>query len=385
MRGRRSVSSLHLTSVGVGGRRGSVLVIVMVTLLFAVTALLAFIERAGDDLIVEAREASARRLRLEAYSALDVTLAVLEDFRLVNGGLHSPAEGWGDPLGFAGWQPADGRQAEVAFEDESGKLSLPNMDPATMLNLFESWGLNQSESERLTDALFSWMREDYVPTGARLPDYERGEIPYGPPHRSLRSYSELAAIDVVREMFYDEHGRPNELWMRFVDAVSLYDFKQTNINAGREGVYAAFGVKDLSQQQRLNDYIKGAGSRERFGPGYFQSPGEAASLIGAGELPQAYGTQISALRVIVTIREGRTAFRVSAVVSPVSGGAKVVEPRREAGAEAQTTTNNEAAAQNTGTPAAAAEAAKKLSYPFTLLEIRENTEISAVPTETPQA
>ena len=79
------------TSRSLASRRGSVLVIVLVTLMFATLALIAFVEKASDDLIVEAREASATRLRREAFSALEVTLGVLEDFRQVNSGLRSPA------------------------------------------------------------------------------------------------------------------------------------------------------------------------------------------------------------------------------------------------------------------------------------------------------
>ena len=102
----------------------SVLVIVMITLLFAAFALVAFIEKASNDLLVEHREAQARRLRMEAYSALEVTLAVLEDFRLATNGLHSPAEGWNDPLGFVGYTPTEDRKVEISFDDESSKLSL---------------------------------------------------------------------------------------------------------------------------------------------------------------------------------------------------------------------------------------------------------------------
>src|ERR1043165_1535429 len=62
-------------------RRGFVIVVVMVTMLFATAALLTFMEKASNDLLVEQRAATANRLRAEAYSALEVTLAVLEEFR----------------------------------------------------------------------------------------------------------------------------------------------------------------------------------------------------------------------------------------------------------------------------------------------------------------
>ena len=78
--------------------RATVLVIVLVTLLFATTALLLFIEKASTDLIVHVRDSDRVRLRQEAYSALETTLAVLVDFQEVLGGLHSPAEGWAEPL-----------------------------------------------------------------------------------------------------------------------------------------------------------------------------------------------------------------------------------------------------------------------------------------------
>jgi general secretion pathway protein K len=55
--------------------RGSVLIIVLVTMLFAVAALTLFIEKASTDLIVATRDATDTRLRAEAYSALETTVA----------------------------------------------------------------------------------------------------------------------------------------------------------------------------------------------------------------------------------------------------------------------------------------------------------------------
>lgn len=361
------------------------LVIVLVTLLFAALAVVAFVDKASDDLMVEAREIAGRRLRQEAYSALEVTLGVLEDFRLVNGGLRSPAEGWSDPLGFAGWAPREGVTAEITFEDESGKISLPHADPATMVSLFQAWGLTQTNSERLADALQGWMKKDHVPTSSQLPDYERVTLPYGPPLRSLRSYSELAAIDYAREVFYDEEGRPNELWRQFANAFSLFDFKQSNLNGGRSETLSAIGSLDASQRRQLDEYLTGTGSRAQMGPGFFNSPQDASKILGSAKMPEGYGTQISALRVIVTIHEGRTNFRLAAVIAP-SGGATTVEAVKAAPKESNLSRQNtEQTAQKKANAATSdtGGAAKKLQYPFTLLEIRENGEISPVPAAPP--
>lgn len=357
--------------------RGSVLVIVLVTVLFTTAAVVAFIDKASDDLIVEAREVTARRLRQEAYSALEVTLAVLEDFRQVNSGLHSPAEGWNDPLAFAGWTPREGCKAEITFEDESGKLSLPHIDQATFLNLFEGAGLSKSDAERLADSLLTWMKKDHVSASGREMTYEQATLPYGAPLRSLRSYSELAAIDFARDIFYDADGRPTELWHRFVSGISLLDFKQTNINGASPDAIIALGQLDRYQQQQLTNYLSGTGDRVRSGPGYFESTEQAQSVLGVKTLPSGYGTTISALRIHVTVIEGRTVFRLSVVVAP-SGGATTIQavaPSTKVTSQTSSSGTNPPAA-TAATPAAGT---KKLNYPFTLLEIRENAEISAVP------
>jgi type II secretory pathway component PulK len=206
-----SISARRRSALSAASNRGSVILIVLITIMFAAVALTLFIEKASTDLLVDAREADAVRLRMEAYSALETTLGVLEDFRLVIGALHNPAEGWGDPLRFANYVPASGRTIEVQFEDESAKISLPQVKDSTMIEVFKSWGLNQQDAQKLTDALMGWMKKEHVSSGAGSPrpeDYDRGELPFAPPDRSLRSFSELASIDYARTVFFDEAGEP---------------------------------------------------------------------------------------------------------------------------------------------------------------------------------
>ena len=174
---------------------GSVIVIVMMTLLFAAFALVTFMEKASVDLLVDQRDVLNRRLRMEAYSALEMTLGVLNEFREVGNGLRSPAEGWADPLTFAGYTPSEGRVVEVAFEDESGKISLPRANAQILTNLFKNWGIVQADAEALADAMLGWTKRNHAYTSSVQPNYEGGAIPYLEPGRSLRSFHELAAID----------------------------------------------------------------------------------------------------------------------------------------------------------------------------------------------
>jgi len=374
-------------------RGGSILIVVLVTLLFAAVALTLFIEKASDDLLVESRVAAARRLRLEAYSALETTLAVLQDFQIVNGSLRSPAEGWGDPLAWAGYVPAEGRAISVEFVDESGKLSLPRMTPSTLVELFKSWEIPQNDAEKLADALLQWMRPDYVPTSGFMPNYEDDPLPYVAPARPLRSFSELAAIDVVREAFFDPDGRPNAFWKRFTEAVSLLDFTQSNLNAVRPGVLAAYGF-DSNQQTQLGDFLAGTGNYQTKGPGYFRTPAEAASILGSDVPPAVQGTSIGALRIIVTVLDSpsaRSGYRLNVVVAPPGSTAKVVaqkattkRPNTVVESPASPTATTAPAPPNNaagGTGVGAQDQAPPLNYPFTILEIRENDEMPQPPAD----
>jgi hypothetical protein len=375
----------------------SVIVIVMITLLFTAFALVAFIEKASNDLLVEHREQQARRLRMEAYSALEVTLAVLEDFRLALNGLRSPAEGWNDPLAFAGYTPTEDRTIDISFEDESAKLPLPNANAEILSRLFQVWQLSKSDADSAADALMGWMKHGHTYTTAITPDYDRGSIPFEAPGRPMRSYQELAAIEKIRTAFYTEDGRPNDLWRRFVDNVSLLNFSKPNLNAAKPDVLMALGQFDQTQQQNLSDYTAGRGSFRSQGPAFFQNVADSARITGnTGGNTAGFVTTISALRINLTVHDGRSEFRLSAVVTMGNAAQTVQTPATSATPKAsasgssspanQPNANATSAATNASSPTGAAgqtAAARNLNYPFTLLEIRENDEIPPPPPPPP--
>ncbi len=391
-------------------RRGSVLVIVMITLIFAAVALVAFIERAMTDLLVESRDTEARRLRQDAYSALETTLAVLADFREVGNGLHSVTEGWGDPLTFANWSPGEGRTVDIGFEDESGKLSLPQLTATHLTELFKAWQLTPAgadapagtppptdipvyDPEELADALVGWMKANHTYATAITIDYDHAQLPYEEPGRSLRSFDELAAIDYVRDIFFGPDGRPNSLYYRFTSDVSLFRFPKPNLNSQKPDVLAALGKFDDTQKQKLSDYFAGTGQFSQQGPAWLTDLNTATTIVGKGGDPNLFTTTISALRISITVHEGAAQFRLVAVVAPLQNGASTIQATASS-IRAQTASNTPGSSGSTTQPsntptastnAKAASNAKKLNYPFTLLEIRENDEIPPAPPPPPAA
>jgi Type II secretion system (T2SS), protein K len=367
-------------------RRGSVLIIVLVTLLFAALLLTRLIETSGPDLIIAMRLADRDRLRADAYGALETTLAALEDFRVVDGSLYAPTQGWSDPLDYAGYVPREGVTVAVGFEDESAKLSLPHLNLDTLNALLVQLGLTVPDAARVADALFGWTHNSHIAaesaTSAEV--YEQGNPPAEPPYRSLRSFDELAGIAVARDFFYEADGRPKPLLDDFKQAVSLYRFNTTNLNSAGSVVLLASGW-DASQASALQKYLATAVSATRTRP-YVRSLKELRAQVGNAPT-RNLGAQIQVLRITVTARQGAAQLQVSALVTWSS----------QASLPASLATNPENATAATGTPGAASSsgqaqppaapvsAANSLRYPFTVLEISESTPSVTPPPDAPAA
>jgi general secretion pathway protein K len=357
---------------------GSVIVLVMVTVLLASFLLTRFVQRAGTELLADARASDQARLRREAYSALEVTLAVLADVRAIDNGLQSPAQGWDRPLDYAGYTPENVGSVEVTYEDESGKLSLPRADLATLEALLELLGLGPAEAEKAGDSLLVWTQANYAPVDldADGSNYERSALPHNPAARPMRSFAELASIENVRDYFLDDYGQPNERAQAFAANVSLYSFNQVNLNAATPVVMAAGGLvpAQIDALQAYNRQQAASG-----GPGYFRGISDVTGALGGNASLQGFGTEVRALRINITVRDGTNTFRLSTVIAPPGGATVATAPSQgasssAAGSPAATSASTSAPLTETAVPDV-----KKLDYPFKVLEIREDVETPAPP------
>ncbi|MDP1579521.1 MAG: type II secretion system protein GspK [Candidatus Didemnitutus sp.] len=348
---------MHARSTQLSRNRGAVIVLVLVTVLLASFLLAAFLRRSGTELLADARAGEQRRLRAEAYSALETTLAILADFRAAEGALRSPVEPWGEALAVSGYVPEDGREVAVTFADESGKLSLPTASEAELQTMMEFAGIERNEAERMATVLHAWMRktDEHAVPDFNAPDYSHSEPAYRPAGRPLRSWGELAAAELERHLFFDEDGRMTPEGEAFVRETSLFSFPRVNLNSANSGVLTALGMGAGSvtalEQHRTRPRTTGD-------LGVFRSLTEAGTALGAAELPERAGTNIEVLRINVAVSQGSVVYRLSVVITPGSGTA----PRARGATETE----------NTGAVTAPPPERKMLNYPFAVLEIRED-------------
>jgi len=365
--------------------RGSVIVLVLVLVFLTAMLLTRFIESTSVELLLETHRADRDRLRQDARSALEVTLASLADFLAVDKGLYTPAQGWDDPLGYAGYSPRPGVTVDVSFEDESGKIPLPTATRDTLLALFIHLGLVDADANKLTDALFFWMHDGYVPTDSTIDDaaYAAAITPYEPPHRSLRSFDELRSVLVARDYFFDADDQPKPLYQSFVNSVSLYSYTGANLNANLPSTLAGAALDD-TQAGKIGDYLSGKGSRPIGSPPYLRSTKDIRAVLG-NATTTGLTTTIQVLRIRLTVREGASNMVLNALVAQpgkaaLPAAAVVGDATSEANendtataAAAATTANNTTGQTTAAGTTTRTQSSTSLHYPFVILELKEET------------
>ncbi|WP_438480162.1 hypothetical protein [Oleiharenicola lentus] len=354
----------------------------LIIIAFASMMLARMIELSSTDLLIAMRVADRDRLRGDARSALETTLAVLEDFRAVDQGLFAPEQGWGDPLTYANYTPREGLQIAVTFEDESAKLSLPRMNLDSLTLLLSELGLADADAERVADAMMVWMHKEHIAgesaTSATV--YLQDELSHIPPQRSLRSFDELADIVVAKDFFYDKEGRRTPLWDAFVQSVSLYDFETSNLNAASAAVLMASGW-DETQVDSLTRHRTAPKSAVNTPP-YLRTLDEARTQVGNAE-SRNLGTEILCLRVNVVVQQGAAQFKLSALVAR-KGQVKLPPPMESENAPEPAATGEQApASPTTAARQGTNTAGNTIQYPFTILELTETSLPDAVTTPDP--
>ncbi len=222
-----------------GGKKGSVLLFVLLVV-FASAAILASIaEYASVALRSRASAANEFELRLDAYSALNAAVAVLEEYSEIDGGLFSARQGWGKPFADGRVRLPDGAEAEVVISDESGKIPLRAVKSGRLAKIMESFGVSERDSQKYADLIADWVDADDSPSvsGAEYSDYDRGAAL--PPNRPMESFAELALVKDLDFAFFDADSKPTELFEKFAAVFSLERFTKTNLNAASDAVLEA--------------------------------------------------------------------------------------------------------------------------------------------------
>lgn len=354
-------------------RRGAVLLMILVMIVVLSAVIVQFTEKALTEIASEGHYVERDRLRITAFSALEVTMAVLADYIAIEGGLTSPAQGWGDPLGVAGFDPGENLNVVVSFADESGKLPINTLDEGTLFLLFNEMGFDAEQSLILTNALLDWIDEDDEERidGAESETYAVSEWPFGSSNRPVSNLEELVVVKGFREYFFDESGRPNQNFRTLEDTVSVWSDGSLNANAVSDLALRAYAGYGDPQLNAMRLYLAGAdGIRGTEDDRYFASTEEVSQVMGAFPEGANLGVGISVLKVHVEVRQGDGRYALEAIVQPSQGGGGA-QTTRPSG-DTQPITPQQLQQQQRQRQSTQGSGESEIPYPFVFLELTED-------------
>ena len=339
---------------GSARRRGSVLVAVLAIIALLSFIITRFMDEALRDLEYRAVFNEPTEARVFAHGVLEATLAAVREVALIDDGkLHAPEQGWSDPLDYAGIEVPDGWEVDVTLRDEGGKLPLNTLSESLLNRLFEeTLDLDYATARELTATLLDWIDENGSPrlNGAESDYYLAENPPYRAADAPLQSLGELRLLKVWRDVLFDESGRPNALFRRFSNLVSVRHRGSVNINAAPPEVLELLALENGWDP----DYVFDGLERP-----YRESPPEAADSA-------TTGTEVRLLHVTVRVSRGGVPYVISALVEPEFGGGE--SGNGGTGGTGGETPGATARDQpRTGTP----EEQRAIEFPYRILRLTE--------------
>lgn len=344
--------------------RGSVLIAVLGFTVLMAYLLTAFMEEATSRIRYYGLYANRDDLRAEAYSYLEVTLAVLSEMYEIDDALWDPQQGWDDPLAYAQIEPPADLDVSIRIYDEAAKLSFSTIDEQMLRVFFEEVGLEAVAADDLIDPLLDWVDEDDLErlNGAEAEEYRDLEPPYRPADGPLQSWDELDLIYRYNEYLYDEDGFSTGLKESFQRTFSLYNEGPVNLNAANHNVLEIVEELYGISAQHVQEYRRGpddiAGTDD---DGLIND----LTYDRFGVTSAAVSFRSTLFKIEVEVGSGPATFLLTAIVEYV--GAENI------GAGAERNLDGDEDLENAGLRLH--ETGEKLGYPFTVYRLSENIRI----------
>lgn len=357
-------------------QRGSIIVFVLVFVVLLTFVVTAFLEEATGRIKYYGLFHNRDDLRVDAYSALEIALAVVNQYRDAEGALWGPAQGWGNPFATFPFTPAHAADVSVTFEDESAKFPLHSADYNLLLALFTQLGFPLNEAESLADGFLDWVDEDDLRrlNGFDGDDYRSFNPPYRPANAPVQSWDEFRLIEPFRSLFWDEDGIPAPEWEAFRSVVSLVYKGPININGAPPLIREMLYEQGLLDNYAFEDFLNGADGEQGTEDDRLVRNNDRGYI--RGEDNRNLATEVQLLRVRVVASRGEARFQLEGLViwsgsDPAAGRSRAVEDNPETPIDPSNATaeqDREARGGVTTRPAAGSD----LGYPFSFVRLVEN-------------
>ena len=230
-------------------KKGAILVFVLGLVVLLGSLCLRLMNETVQELRLVSQYHKKDELRLHAYSLLDLTVAVLNEFRVLDDRSLKSGGGWEQPLEWSGLPPLKERvNWAVSLKGESGKLPLFSTNEKVLKEIFATmysgdFGfVNEADGQPFYDALMDWQDadENEREEGAEDDYYEGLSPPYFTSGKNVESFEEFRMIkgfgfnpdnSRVGGLFFDKFGNQTQNMKNFRESFSFYHEGNLNICA----------------------------------------------------------------------------------------------------------------------------------------------------------
>lgn len=358
--------------VNAGKRKGAILVFVLALIVFLSVLCIRLMEETVQELRHVSQYHRRDDLRVHAYSALDIAAGVLNEFKLIEGNLYEPQQGWGNPVAWSGLSPLDKTvRWSIRLVDESAKIHSANISKKDLISMFAQMHgggekrVDEDDGEPYYDAWMDWedSDENEREEGAEDNYYEKMDPPYFTPGKKVQNFEEFRLIKgfaydpdeaEYSGLFFAENGIETRNLKNFRSAFSFFNQGPLNIN----GVSLYLKKFLCGDNDSLYEEIAAG---PRFGSGgepYYTNLSDP----NLAQLQSIRGikltTSAALFRIEVSISKGKAEFKLHAILSTDLSSGKPGQQK------------NSNTSQGKGKPRNSQNVA--LKYPFRILAIREN-------------
>jgi len=254
--------------------KGSILVFVLALIVLLGVLSLRLMKETVQELRHVSQFHKRDDLRTYAYSALDLAVGVLNEFKMIEGTLHAPGQGWGNPIEYSGIDTGklmvsddfgdEERQSPVKWSiqliDESAKVPFSKTNQKDLVALFsvmraeEDSLVDEDDGQPFYDALMDWQDADDEDRdeGAEDDYYEDLDPPYFTPGKKIENFEEFRMIKGFAYdeddpdysgIFYDSLGSETQNLQNFRDSFSFQTQHGMQLK-----VRLAFGNRDQNPE-----------------------------------------------------------------------------------------------------------------------------------------
>ncbi|MCK5356235.1 MAG: general secretion pathway protein GspK [Methyloprofundus sp.] len=153
-----------------------------------------------------------------------------------------------------------GKKVRIQISDESGKLNINLATQEQLLQLFNSFAIEQELADSLVDAIMDWRDKNdlHRPNGAEKQQYAVADLKYEPRNGAFKSIEELQLV----------MGMNAKIYQQMEGMVSIYT-KNKQINPTTASRAMLLTLPDASEEQ-VNEYLQQRVDNERNGESVVQ-------------------------------------------------------------------------------------------------------------------